>query len=167
MVAISPVRAGNGDCAQPVSADNSPTATDCFRILNVAVGLASCAPHADCVCAPKGTLPATATDSLRCLSAAVGDAIACDSDDLVVVVPYQQPAEVVRGLVEADTTITRVDAYLLLDRAAACFPIGTGTPPDLPGFLQNTKQARRDARGIVHGQNSGMSSGRALCEIFG
>jgi hypothetical protein len=193
-----PALAANGDCAQPVSAGGTPTATDCLRILNVAVGLASCAPHADCVCAPKGTLPATATDSLRCLSAAVGgsaalecpcgsettttttngqcsidahcddgepcngfetcnggacvggDAIACDDDDLVVVVPYQQPADVVRGLVEADTTITKVDAYLLLDRAAsmsgeitalkssigdavraaACFPIGTGTPPD-------------------------------------
>jgi hypothetical protein len=140
------------------------SATDALRCLSAAVGGTV---SLDCPC---GSATTTTTTNGECSidadcddgepcngfetcnggACAAGDALACDSDDLVVVVPYQQPAEVVRGLVEADTTITRVDAYLLLDRAAsmtaeidtlkdaigdavraaACFPIGTGTPPD-------------------------------------
>ncbi len=195
--------AANGDCAQPISGGSAPTATDCLRILNVAVGLATCAPHDDCVCAPKGSLPASASDALRCLAAAVGGSgsldcscgdttststttttlgdgqcannadcydgepcngyeicsggacgngspLACGSDDIVIEVPYLDPPRVVRGRIEGDTTIAKVDAYLLLDRAASvsdevtalksgvtnavraaiCAPTGTGTPPN-------------------------------------
>ncbi len=191
--------AANGDCSQPESSGSGPTATDCLRILNVAVGLGSCDPHAACVCAPKGSLPATATDALVCLTSAVGGSatldcpcglststtttfsgdcnnnsqcydgepcngfeicnggtcesaapLACDENDLVIVVPYQQAAQPVRDIVEATTTISRVDAYIMLDRApsmsdevsdlrnnintavraATCFPVGTGFPPD-------------------------------------
>lgn len=57
-------------CAQPVSDGPAPIASDCLFILNVAVGLFSC--PLECVCAPKGSLPAAATDALVCLSAAVG-----------------------------------------------------------------------------------------------
>ena len=72
VIAPAPGLAGNGDCAQPETGGNGPAATDCLRILGVAVGLSTCAPHAACVCAPKGTLPTTASDALICLSVAVG-----------------------------------------------------------------------------------------------
>ncbi len=205
-----PAEAANGDCSQPVSSGFAPTATDCLRILRVAVGLATCAPHDACVCAPKGSLPASASDALRCLAAAVGDSgalecpcdttsttltsttttstttttlgdgqcannaacddgepcngyevctggacgngspLACTSDDIVIEVPYLGSPRVVRGRIEGSTTIAKVDAYLLLDRApsvsgevttlkngvtnavraAICAPTGTGSPPN-------------------------------------
>jgi hypothetical protein len=79
-----------------------------------------------------------------------GTPLACDTGDLVVVVPYNQTAVPVRDVVTAIPTITRVDAYLLVERAgsmsdevlelknnvntalraAACFPIGTAFPPN-------------------------------------
>jgi hypothetical protein len=200
--------AANGDCAQPVSSGSAPTATDCLRILNVAVGLTTCSPHDACVCAPKGTLPTSATDALRCLSAAVGGSVsldcpcsdgttsttttvstttttladgecstdahcddgepcngyeqcnggscgpgsplACSTDDIVIEIPYLESPRIVRNRIEGDTTIAKVDAYLLLDRApsvsdeltalkngvtnavraAICAPTGTGSPPN-------------------------------------
>ena len=70
MSLASPASAGQGDCAQPVSAGLAPVASDCLFILNVAVGSDTCSP--ECACAPKGTLPATASDALVCLSIAVG-----------------------------------------------------------------------------------------------
>ena len=62
-----------GDCGQPITAGPVPVATDCLFILNVAVGLETCAP--ECVCAPKGSLPTVAADALACLIAASGGAL--------------------------------------------------------------------------------------------
>ena len=217
--------AGNGDCSQPESVGSGPTATDCLRILSVAVGVVTCAPHEQCICAPKGGLPVTATDALICLSRAVGGsvvlncpcapettttttvpttttttisvttttvppttttttlptsgcsedadcddgepcngfetcnnggncvsgkALPCSPEDAVVVVPYMQTPNFAGDVLETVPSVTKVDAYLLLDRAnsmsdeldalelgvvsalraATCFPIGTGSPPD-------------------------------------
>jgi hypothetical protein len=224
IVFSSPVEsvAGNGDCSQPVSIGSGPSATDCLKILSVAVGVTTCAPHDECVCAPKGGLPVTATDSLVCLNRAVGASVVlncpcdptttttsttttsstttttivvstttttttlpsggctvdadcddgeacngfercngggncvsgsplpCNPGDTVVVVPYLQTPNPAGDIFEAVPAVTKVDAYLLLDRAnsmsdeldaietgivdalraATCFPIGTAFPPD-------------------------------------
>jgi hypothetical protein len=69
-----------GDCSQPASGGAKPAATDCLYILNVAVGLLTCTP--ECICAPKGDLPAAATDALVCLQVAVNQPVplACPCD---------------------------------------------------------------------------------------
>jgi hypothetical protein len=72
VVVASPAHAASGDCAQPESDTARPTATDCLRILRVAVGLSTCDPLPACVCAPGGELPAKATDALICLVSAIG-----------------------------------------------------------------------------------------------
>ena len=64
------VLAAQGDCSQPVTNGDGPTASDCLFILGVAVQSQVCLPA--CVCAPKGSLPTTATDALICLQRAVG-----------------------------------------------------------------------------------------------
>jgi hypothetical protein len=67
-----------GDCAQPVTNDDGPSATDCLYVfLQAAVGLVTCSP--ECICAPKGSLPAAATDALLCLAAATGRPVTLDS----------------------------------------------------------------------------------------
>jgi hypothetical protein len=66
-----PGRAAVGDCSQPQTNGDAPTATDCLAILGVAAGIGTCDPFPPCVCAPKGSLPTTATDSLVCLGAAI------------------------------------------------------------------------------------------------
>ncbi len=67
-----------GDCVQPVSSGSNPVATDCLFVLRSAVGLETCAP--ECICAPKGSLPATAVDALLCLNAAVSGSSAVSLD---------------------------------------------------------------------------------------
>ncbi len=62
-----------GDCSQPVSNGGEPVATDCLFILRSVVGLQVCTP--ECICAPKGTLPATATDALICLHRTTGQSL--------------------------------------------------------------------------------------------
>jgi hypothetical protein len=69
-----PASAAQGDCAQPASTGAAPSVTDCLYILRTAVGTVECEP--ECVCAPKGSLPATALDALLCLKTAVGQSIA-------------------------------------------------------------------------------------------
>jgi len=79
-----------------------------------------------------------------------GTPLACDANDIVLVVPYMAAPQPVRDVIPATTNISRVDAYIMLDRAgsmsdevaelrnnvntavraAACFPIGTGFPPN-------------------------------------
>lgn len=60
------------DCAQPVSTGDGPTATDCLKILRVAVGSDTCGSCGDPTCRPNGGDITTATDALICLNAAVG-----------------------------------------------------------------------------------------------
>ncbi|MFN2426647.1 MAG: alpha/beta hydrolase [Candidatus Binatia bacterium] len=60
----------HGECSQPVSNGDGPAASDCLRILQVAVGSASCSP--ECLCAPLGGENAAASDALVCLKKAVG-----------------------------------------------------------------------------------------------
>jgi hypothetical protein len=76
IVALPTASAGIGDCAQPTSSGEKPTASDCLFILNAAVGARECNPA--CACAPGGQTPATATDALICLNAAVGVSIALE-----------------------------------------------------------------------------------------
>jgi len=64
-------------CAQPISSGATPIASDCLVILQVAVSLRTCTPE-DCVCAPKGTLPASATDALICLKKVTGQNVSLD-----------------------------------------------------------------------------------------
>jgi hypothetical protein len=61
--------AGAGDCGQPVSTGQTPTASDALSILSTAVGSSSCET---CVCDADGSGAITATDSLLILNIAVG-----------------------------------------------------------------------------------------------
>ena len=63
-------QAAVGDCSQPVSSGDNPTASDCLFVLRVAVGTQSCGPA--CVCDPNGSDDTTASDALVCLKKAVG-----------------------------------------------------------------------------------------------
>jgi hypothetical protein len=63
-----------GDCSQPLSNGPEPVASDCLFILRRVVGLVTCSP--ECICAPKGSLPATASDALRCLIRTTGLSVA-------------------------------------------------------------------------------------------
>jgi hypothetical protein len=63
-------QAAQGDCCQPLSTGDSPVASDCLFILQVAVGQRQCTP--ECICAPRGSLPTVATDALVCLLTVVG-----------------------------------------------------------------------------------------------
>jgi hypothetical protein len=63
-------------CGAPVSGGVLPSASDCLFILGAAVGTKTC--EAECLCAPKGTLPISASDALICLQAAVGESVALD-----------------------------------------------------------------------------------------
>jgi tripartite motif-containing protein 71 len=65
-----------GDCAQPVTSGAGPASTDCLFLLQSAVGLVACDP--ECICAPKGSLPAAATDALLCLAAATSQPVTLD-----------------------------------------------------------------------------------------
>jgi uncharacterized repeat protein (TIGR01451 family) len=67
------VHAALGDCGQPVSSGNNPTASDCLFILRSAVGAATCAPA--CICDTNGVGGTTATDALVCLAKAVGQPV--------------------------------------------------------------------------------------------
>ena len=78
------LEAAQGDCSQPVTTGASPTASDCLFILGVAVGTKACDP--ECICAPKGSLPATATDAMLCLQSTVGELVALQC-------PCEEPEE--------------------------------------------------------------------------
>ncbi len=64
-----------GDCAQPVSAGATPTASDALFVLRSAVGLESCEL---CVCDVDGSSATTASDALRTLTIAVGIDVSAD-----------------------------------------------------------------------------------------
>ncbi|HYC56533.1 MAG TPA: hypothetical protein VEL28_16505 [Candidatus Binatia bacterium] len=68
VAASSPATAALGDCGQPVSNGDAPTASDCLFILKAAVGAETC----DCECDTNGSGAASASDSLLCLKVAVG-----------------------------------------------------------------------------------------------
>jgi hypothetical protein len=67
-----------GDCCQPLTNGNGPTASDCLFILKVAVGSEDCEA---CVCSPDGNANVTASDALLCLKKAVGQSVTlqCES----------------------------------------------------------------------------------------
>jgi len=71
-LAATAAPAAQCDCAQPITGGAAPSATDCLKILNVAVGIGDCSPCDPCVCRPNGGAASTATDALLCLAAAVG-----------------------------------------------------------------------------------------------
>jgi len=66
------VHAGQGDCGQPSSTGDSPTATDALTALRAAVSLAQCLLS---VCDVDGTGSITASDALIILKVAVGQSI--------------------------------------------------------------------------------------------
>jgi hypothetical protein len=66
------VLAAQGDCGQPVSSGDGPTATDALFVLRVAVGLDSCEP---CVCDVDGSGATTAGDALLALKVSVGEGL--------------------------------------------------------------------------------------------
>lgn len=61
--------AAQGDCGQPQSNGDGPSAADCLFILRVAVDLEVCEA---CVCDVTGNADTAASDALRCLGIAVG-----------------------------------------------------------------------------------------------
>ncbi|HYB98461.1 MAG TPA: hypothetical protein VEC57_04930 [Candidatus Limnocylindrales bacterium] len=64
--------AAQGDCSQPVTSGQNPTASDCLYILKSAVGTEECEI---CVCDTTGNEEIQATDSLLCLKYAVGQPV--------------------------------------------------------------------------------------------
>lgn len=83
--AVPSAHAGQGDCSQPVSVGDSPVATDCLRILRVAVGSQTCSDN-PCICRPKGGATTKASDALICLQYSVGQPVTincnCGSPDI-------------------------------------------------------------------------------------
>ncbi|HYC57011.1 MAG TPA: hypothetical protein VEL28_18905 [Candidatus Binatia bacterium] len=71
-----PALAGSGDCGQPVTNFNKPTASDALGVLRAAVGTLECD---DCVCDVDTSGDVNASDALRTLRFAVGtvDALDC------------------------------------------------------------------------------------------
>jgi len=69
LAAAGPALAANGDCSQPVSSGDDPTAPDCSYVLRASVGLVTCEM---CVCDVNGTETTTTADALACLRKAVG-----------------------------------------------------------------------------------------------
>lgn len=143
------------DCVCAPKGTLPTSATDALVCLSAAVGGGATLA---CPCGGDCTLDSECDDGEPCNgfescdagSCVDGPDLLCDADDLVVVVPYQSTPGAVRARVEASTAIPRIDAYLLLDRApsvsdevaalkagvssavraAACAPVGTGSPPD-------------------------------------
>jgi hypothetical protein len=66
--------AAAGSCSQPVSIGEAPVATDCLRILRVAVGTQTCGDN-PCICRPRGTSSTRASDALLCLQYSVGQPV--------------------------------------------------------------------------------------------
>jgi hypothetical protein len=64
--------AANGDCGQPVSSGDGPTAVDCSSVLRSALGISACEL---CVCDLNGSESLNTTDSLLCLKRAVGQSV--------------------------------------------------------------------------------------------
>jgi len=70
LVALAtPTFAAQGNCGQPLTTGNTPTATDALFILRTAVGLETCAL---CVCDVNDDGSTSATDSLLALRASIG-----------------------------------------------------------------------------------------------
>lgn len=69
--------AGLGDCSQPVTTGADPVATDCLRVLRVAVGTQTCSAN-PCICRPKGGATTKASDALVCLQYSVGQPVTLD-----------------------------------------------------------------------------------------
>jgi OmcA/MtrC family decaheme c-type cytochrome len=78
--------AGQGDCGQPATDGDLPSAADCLYILKAAVGTRTCNPS--CICDLDGGGDVTGTDSLQCLQVAVGE-ISDLSCDCPVIVPKE------------------------------------------------------------------------------
>jgi len=125
LMAATPVtsaHAANGDCSQPVSMGEGPTASDCLAILRTAVGSLSCDP--ECICAPKGTLPVSASDALLCLRFAVGHTVElhcpCDVTTTTTVPPSTTTTTApVSGVVGAISLQGRMNANQKIGLPAA------------------------------------------------
>lgn len=74
--------AANGDCGQPLSNGDIPTASDALNTLQTAVQIADCNNFDECVCDVDGNGSVTATDALTLLQIATQiqsvDALNCD-----------------------------------------------------------------------------------------
>ncbi|HYC53817.1 MAG TPA: hypothetical protein VEL28_02650 [Candidatus Binatia bacterium] len=78
VLALPQAQAAQGDCSQPVSNGENPTASDCLFILKSAVGTEECLI---CVCDTTGNEETTASDSLLCLKFAVGQEVQLNCPD--------------------------------------------------------------------------------------
>ncbi len=67
--------AAAGDCGQPKSAGDTPTASDALEVLKTAVGSSSCGGRDSCICDVDSSTSVTATDALRVLRKAVGQSV--------------------------------------------------------------------------------------------
>ncbi|HYB98529.1 MAG TPA: hypothetical protein VEC57_05275 [Candidatus Limnocylindrales bacterium] len=74
--------AANGDCGQPVSTGNNPTASDALAILKEAVGQATACDTQLCICDVNGNGAVQASDALQTLKRAVNpqQALMCDCE---------------------------------------------------------------------------------------
>ncbi len=70
---LGTAHAAQGDCSQPITNGENPTASDCLFILQAAVGSQVCTP--ECICDTSGGGGITASDALICLKKAVGQAV--------------------------------------------------------------------------------------------
>jgi cysteine-rich repeat protein len=86
-----------GDCGQPISAGDSPVATDALFVLSAAVGTQFCEA---CVCDVNDDGAVTATDALIDLSAAVGQAVSLDCSSCAIECPQDEGCELSDGMVE-------------------------------------------------------------------
>ena len=71
-VLVAPAEAATGDCGQPLSNGDAPTASDALFTLRAAIGIATCDLE---VCDVDGNCSLSASDALRILGKAVGQPV--------------------------------------------------------------------------------------------
>jgi hypothetical protein len=115
--------AANGDCGQPVSTGDTPTATDCLFILRAAVGTSTCDPVCICDLNASGNNP-NATDALTCLNVSVGveGLLNCDCGGTTTTTTTLQPGTTTTTstTLEPGTTTTTSTTTTLGGGGGAC-----------------------------------------------
>jgi hypothetical protein len=107
-VGVPEIAARVGDCGQPASTGDRPTASDALAVLRAAVGTEACDL---CTCDADGSGSVAATDALAVLRRAVGLAVplACTACPGAVVPPAEMSLGAARGFVYQVNPVVVVD----------------------------------------------------------
>jgi hypothetical protein len=143
--------AGLGDCGQPLSSGERPTASDALYILRTAVDLEDCtATGQPCICDVNSTGSATASDALVVLQVAVdlpvvlACAPGCPAGDTTTTTTttVTTSSSSSTSLSSTSTSSTSLGASIEAGRSiydADCASCHKATPYDLSGFASDLK----------------------------